>query len=945
MARALNWGVLGMDFAGLFYNMAKAPVMAVVQPPAALVYAGASAANSILHLTDLGSPEAVTRRKLSHVLPKVIKHTPTPLDLAKTILKIAKYALGFFSSLTLGFIFVTANIWVHHKLGLICNPAFAKKDRKKQIIEEAQKKEESSLKIAHKEKCKEKFEKRVEEKLREDIFGHNRKIYHDEVVGDKKQRRLYFDLDQNSLVRDAMDRAVNEKREKSKAEEEGKLGRELTQDEFDQIKAHYWKQLSDPFTFAIDDKLSKSDEEFLSTYFNWRSEKKPYEYKSQPFAFKSKEHCNAYLTEYYKWNFICRDPKKPNEMTQEEAKVMAAIAIDKDRETAIFAEAENELAIAKRKMHRKTIETENECAELDSRVTDALQAQKEELNRSLSAKETAVISNKIKAIFKAEKAIIEKARKIGQCPEPAEVKVIMNTLRYKLTADEEADLQNFALTAMDVIAQKQKNLQRAAKKRPAIMPTAHYYELKNMVVRQLKREFAGSKFDRPAYDLQTNVNIDQEILERVKARTVLTIAKLQQPLNEPVSDEIKKQLEEPHLYQQFFEEKRFPAVIDRRKFKKKDRVERAVRFEALTVAREKALKETLENYYEKDEAGKFGPKVELNEQAYRKDNEENDPIPKERNVLPNKEWAQVVVKVCRKQLCQIADDDEENETKIFFYGKQRIKNDNGIYVDGEESYKSFTFDQLDEVEVRKKPWILNPNTQKPVLNRQGHQSKTIQRIDVFKEAAKKYKAHKYEIAEHYFGQNGVEEQVDLKRKKLIKSQWKDHTHWEAFGNLDQLVIDQKKEIVELNGLLRQQQQELEALKAPTVTKSAAPALPAKTQVETKKVEAEAQAQPEAKKQEASVPQVQSPVQPEAKVEVKKQDDATQQDPVQPEAKTEVKEFLLGPNGELVPKKQDDAVQEGQPQQEKPLEGKTASADTQEQPQPTQSDDMTTNKKD
>ena len=88
------------------------------------------------------------------ILPKINNRVPTLTDLARTIVNVAKYAIAFFSSF-LGFIFPSINIWIHHKLGRICNAEMVKEDRKNRIIEEAKKGEDGSLNKPYIEKVKE----------------------------------------------------------------------------------------------------------------------------------------------------------------------------------------------------------------------------------------------------------------------------------------------------------------------------------------------------------------------------------------------------------------------------------------------------------------------------------------------------------------------------------------------------------------------------------------------------------------------------------------------------------------------------------------------------------------------------------------------------------------------------------------------------------------------
>lgn len=449
-SHAGNFGVLGMDLSGIFLNIVKTPAVAIIQPGILLFTGCVALIDDIVRLTKLDTLEAKTRRKLIRVLPKIANYPPNIVDLAQTILNVFKYTVAFFSSLTIGFISVTTNLWVHHKLGLICNPDLAKKDRKNQIIEAAKDYEGTSLKNAYKEKLKIKVEKKVEKKLRKQVFGNNQYITQDEVFKGQKIKRRHLILDDNNSIKAALDKATQEKRDVAKANFEKSSGHPCSPEEMEHIQGQFWKKLSDPFSFKINDELAPFYQDFLSKYFNWKNPKilnQAQTYKTQPLAFKSKVHFENYLKEYYKWNLTIE------EVNSIIAKVDAEVASNKEQMTEAFINAEREVATSKRNKNRKVIEIENACAELDRRVANdfetVLKTKKNELKQKFSD-DVNVIHNRVHAIIATEKEILRATQKAGLGLSSEKVNEIIEKHMFAFSPEERKKLHDFALSAFNI---------------------------------------------------------------------------------------------------------------------------------------------------------------------------------------------------------------------------------------------------------------------------------------------------------------------------------------------------------------------------------------------------------------------------------------------------------------------------------------------------------------
>lgn len=620
-----NFRTLGLDLGGFFFNIVKTPFTTAAQPGGLIFRTGINAVDEVVHFTRLDSENAVFRRKLVRVLPKIISYVPSPADLGRTIVNVFRYALAFFASLTVGFISVDANIWVHHKLGLICNSDLVQEDRKEAILNAAQKTEGKSLKEDFKDTFTRNADLKAKQKLRNQVIGNNQyKSYKVEYKGHPIQERRII-LDENCEFRKSMSDATQKKRIAAKEEIEKASGQNLTENDLERIKNKYWKNLSEPFDFAINDKLDADYQEFLSKYFNWKNV--AYNADCPPcLSFKSPRHFEAYTEEYYKWNLTADEVKEIQRkfgwapLTQFDAfgrqqgiedlfdKRYIPDFLADDQIDAAYKEAENFLIEKSKKRQQKQLKKENKCAELDKRVANALTAKEEELNRKLTIQEISNVNETTKAVIEIERKILKLSQELKRNVAREEVDLLIKNHGYEFNPNETMSLQQFGLIALETLELREEDL-KAAKTRPPFMPLEHYYELKNMSARELKREVPFSKFDRPVYNFKTNENIDPEVLASVEAALPLIekeqIARMDsawqekgQDFNDPVFankrlEAIEKlrvnltEIEKPRLYEKLFLEKIFPAATDTRKIKKIKK-ERTVQFEGLEKARENA---------------------------------------------------------------------------------------------------------------------------------------------------------------------------------------------------------------------------------------------------------------------------------------------------------------------------------------------------------------------
>lgn len=817
-ARGGNAVTLSMDFAGFFLNFGAAPVVAAAQPTAALVYGGAAATGSIVRLTklDRNTPQSASRRKVMNVLPKIKKYTPGIVAFGRTLRNIVIFAAAFFTSLTIGFIFVSANIWVHHKLGLICNPELAKKDRINSVLDYARKLEGSSLENKYKGNLKKQIEKRAELILKKQKFGDNKYEPHEETIfiGSMIQRGIAdlkeslgkqkltdeeiktqesrkvtvscLVLAEDSLLKTEIEEATTKKRANALADLALKRGAPLSEEEKKQIEVKYWRKLSDFFPFEINDQVEPHYRKFLNKFFHWKSDiiepniqdpkAKPIIidtiFHKQPF-FKSPKHYQDYMAIFYKWN-----------LTEEEVKaVIAAISIPKEQKTAAYVQAENEIYAEKREIEKTALE-------------------------ALSS------------------------------------------------------------SAWETEQQKEKTLLDAAQDHKSLkMPIKHYYELKNCVLRQLPCE---KPLDPTFYDLDADVNVDKEILAKVdvkfeelmekevrlkrESRVQQKIKKMEKEIGKQLSqdkiEEIRLQpehdieselieqirdehyrIERPRLYAQLLLERMFPAGDDIRKFRKSDKEERTLPYEALEKAREIAFQYTgkplvfhadkdiqysyLDGLYTFDEdKGKIERRTKITYAVWRKSNDKNIPIDK---------IAQLANKVASKACAFITlEIDRDNFVNRITIEERKVRNADGTYKipnttdftysdDVPKTEKTFTnFDELYEVKVLEKPWhhetlkARNETLDRPKMATDGRVLAIKHFKKIFEEAAKEYKQLEVRIGANYERPlpitklNGITKDLEnLKQKGQIMDPYVHFRFWDSIDRLLTRGEEQKEQLHEL----------------------------------------------------------------------------------------------------------------------------------------------------
>lgn len=918
-----NITAIGMDLGGFFFNIIKAPFITAAQPATSLVIAGSALTDKIVRQTKLDTDKAEFRRKMLRILPKIIEYTPSILDVAETIFNIVRYAIGFFSSLTLGFIFVEANLWVHHKLGLICNPKYAKEDRKKQILMEIG--DEKKLKENYELKFKEYVDKAVVKILRKIVYGNNQEII------DTTTKVKHFITDENSHVRQAVDQAVQEKRALTKAGLEKEKGRELTAEEMKYYAFMYWRKLSDPFDMNDIPAMYK---EKLSYYFNLEENSFIKKSDAVSFPFRSKEHYEEYMQEYNKWN-LTLDPRfKGIQPWRESEAILSMLSSEmlnptNEQRTAAHFEAEKELIKERYAKNRKLIEKEVECAEFDQRVASEIKAKLQALRKesdneftveekqikvlidiekdiltstkgegeNLKAKEiddiieirsqklkveispgerkdlhtfaltaletlqdmptkekewservgkarltkNTVLNEKIakaklevyqktKILVDIEKKILKLAKAESKNPTSEKVSEIIERGAFKLNEEDLAALNKFASKALETIEKHETKLKEAFNKNRGFLPSKFYYDLKNMPIRQLRFERPRSVFDQQhLYDIKNNHNIDHEIMALVDAKidkmieeelalfqkalqNKINLGKVAEKRTEETEEKIAKTLKEmiqhynevekPRLYEQLLLEKMFPASdhthsCTRHHVKKNPRKKNpTVHFEGLEKARRNAFEAFKNSHYKANQKGDIVPRKIIETKAYRKciekkDNAAAKPFTNENIKIKNREWAQVHL--------QFTHDDVDDEIKMFFVGKKRVKNEAGRYEDGEVHYDELRFRDLDLVEIRKNSLVKDKKTKKVQLFRDTKLSGMTQRKKVFEAASRKYRLNASRIEETYFGHHnikqihGVEKIVDKRQKKMIKEE----LLYEALGNKCEESDKQKEENLKL----------------------------------------------------------------------------------------------------------------------------------------------------
>lgn len=426
IARGANFFVLGMNLTGFFFNIIKAPFIVAAQPPAMVVLAGASIMRrTFRYLTTfhtirdkvspeyfLDSEESTSRRKLYNTLSKVMKYTPTLVDFGQTILNVAKYAIGFFASLTIGFVSVSNNIWVHHKLGLICNPELAKEDRKNSILNHAQK-----------------------------VGGHSKKLSERyKKVLDKRKNIILEEL-KRKKIEEKLNSVLQEKRDAAKAKLEEQKGGELGKDELKQIEQQFWKPLRGIFKFDGSNKLQV--ENFLNKFFNWKKSDKSQEVyfpravqsNQQPFFQKPKQY-EAYMTKYSLWNLTEKEVRAVEatiSVPEAEIKVyetyldMFDVWKLRDKETKVEAE----------KRVRKVLETLS--------ISDAEEKIAEEPAKALEAEKRLAPPKSYEHYYDAKNDVLKQLQSTPRFVRPIYDLSIINDIDTKRKKTIEADYFNIII--------------------------------------------------------------------------------------------------------------------------------------------------------------------------------------------------------------------------------------------------------------------------------------------------------------------------------------------------------------------------------------------------------------------------------------------------------------------------------------------------------------------
>lgn len=493
-ARGANVVILSLDLGGMFFNLIKAPFLTATQPAGTAAYSGISLVDRLIRLSKPHTYKAKTRRKFLQTFPKIQKHIPTVIDLARTVEKVFKYVAAFFLSLTFGFLFVGVTLRVYHHLGLISISRFAKKDRERSILNTAKRMEGSSLRKARFERYagdqksyEKKIEAEVEKKLREKVFGHTEYLStaellaNDEISQDIVKRaikiayenrlnpeehpeitqedfeNLYLKMlnakpDPNSQIRIAINEATKKKRNKSKALEEQKLGRALKSKEFEQIQWRFWKtNLSQPFACESDGNFSQENEKFLSRYFNWQDHKNGNP-KFQCFPFKSQQHFEDYLKEYYRWNLTPVEAKKVLKKVYHYDKRFKIHfhKLKKIQKASAYVDAERAAVEEKRKHYSKVIKIEREFADFDGVLLQALKSKSKEIKANLR-EEKRIIKKRVRDLVNLEKRIIYKTRKKEQPLDADKINRMILKREVELSQYEREGLYSLAQNAVEIL--------------------------------------------------------------------------------------------------------------------------------------------------------------------------------------------------------------------------------------------------------------------------------------------------------------------------------------------------------------------------------------------------------------------------------------------------------------------------------------------------------------
>lgn len=650
-----NLKIIALDFFHMVNHTFQTAVLIPALPFTTLVSATASTIGGISRLRRLDQPNAASARKLSQKISKFIKKIPSPVDVLHVIVKIAKFAIALFAAMTVGFISVKANIWIHHKLGLICNPMLAKNERKMSVIKAAKKREGCLLKKQYHQKIEQEIYTRTESTLRSKTM--------DSMVGDlENEGESGEEKDPVTSIQNVIERATQEKRQLAKAASEIKLQRELTNDEIDLIKIKYWKNLSDPFAIDFDQPLSEELRDFLSDIFYWEDRQAHSTLIYSPgFNFKSSKHYEKYLENYYEWN-----------LTPAEAEsALATMAFPKDERNALESDVKKALYKERRLKTLETIKREFYSQALEKRMTDEI------AQNSNGASKNEIISY-IKALVQVENLILKQTLN----NEPLgiiQINEIIDNQEYVFSVNDRAQLQDFAQNAVEEIDKRRQEIIKELKRRlkyfrtqKDMLPVEHFYELKTLAMNQLTREYIQKL---PSYpnDFQVIEEVLKEMIDHEVALKEEHAKNLSQ-LPEQEKELITLTPKEISLIQQHYEKVEKPRLMEQYQLKEmfpgleKIEEERTRAFKALFTDPAGNLIESgntrlIESYCENDGGDRF--------------------IVKDEQHLNNKSWAHTVL-----------------DYSISAEGQAKIR-----FNDSYDSQVEMTFEELDVLVEKKKQWF------------------------------------------------------------------------------------------------------------------------------------------------------------------------------------------------------------------------------------------------
>ncbi|MBN9377732.1 MAG: hypothetical protein BGO14_11610 [Chlamydiales bacterium 38-26] len=457
-ARVLNFAVLGLDFSGFFLNALATPALIAVQPLSMAAYGAAWAGNRVICASKIDKPEGAYRRKLSRGLQQIMRALPNPQNLGKVVLNVVKFATAFFASLCVGFVSLKASLWIHHRLGLICLPRLAKKDREESILKTAQKREGRSL--VHAFQAQSALNKtHIQKKLRKDF------------------------LLKEGLLPKAIEEATNKKRVTAKIQIQAQLGREFNPQEWQQMQDFFWRKLSDPFTFSqkspheFQELLKNPPSEittFLNKYFKWKIDGASPQVLKQPFAFKSTKHYEEYLLKYYEWN-----------LTPEEAlKYAKAIELNQEQRHRLEKSVQDEMHKKIARIHQHGIKKELQSEAFFQRLMGLMKPE-------MTFEQKNTVEKRLKKIMALENSFLKTFRKNKELTDQ-QIHDLMKSVSGSFSKEELEALHAFAKACSHQVEQTDLKTERELKKRlessknsQFLYPHSHYYQLKKKVLQHL----------------------------------------------------------------------------------------------------------------------------------------------------------------------------------------------------------------------------------------------------------------------------------------------------------------------------------------------------------------------------------------------------------------------------------------------------------------------------